>query len=131
MNFSDFFLLVHVIDDSDPNWWKGSNQRGEGLFPANFVSSDLEAEPELPLSRDSSKRVQFNEQVTVATLLDEAASSEAEVEIDEAKIDRMLHSLHEADPTGERNDPEELKVLEGVFISPIVQFIFYVTIAFG
>ena len=129
--FFRIFFLVHVIDDSDPNWWKGSNQRGEGLFPANFVSSDLEAEPELPLSRDSSKRVQFNEQVTVATLLDEAASSEAEVEIDEAKIDRMLHSLHEADPTGERNDPEELKVLEGVFISPIVQFSFDVTIAFG
>lgn len=103
---------VHVIDDSDPNWWKGSNQRGEGLFPANFVSSDLDAEPEV--SSLSTKRVQFNEQVTVATLLEEAASSsEAEVEIDENKIDRMLHALHEADPTGERNDPEELKVLEG------------------
>ncbi len=123
-------MLVHVIDDSDPNWWKGSNQRGEGLFPANFVSSDLEAEPELPLSRDSSKRVQFNEQVTVATLLDEAASSEAEVEIDEAKIDRMLHSLHEADPTGERNDPEELKILEGIFISSL-QINLNVNIAFG
>jgi hypothetical protein len=52
----------------------------------------------------------------VATL-EETASSEAEVEIDEAKIDRMLHALHEADPTGERNDPEELKMLEGIIIS--------------
>lgn len=107
-----FYFLVHVIDDSDANWWKGSNQRGEGLFPANFVSSDLDAEPEI-MTRESTKRVQFNEQVTVATL-EETASSEAEVEIDEARIDRMLHSLHEADPTGERNDPEELKVLEGL-----------------
>lgn len=107
--------IIHVIDDSDPNWWKGSNQRGEGLFPANFVSSDLEVEPEVSLpGRDgssSSRRVQFNEQVVVATL-EETASSEAELEIDEAKIDKMLHLLHEADPTGDRPDPDEMKLLE-------------------
>lgn len=76
------------------------------------MSTDLDVEPEIIVSRDPSKRVQFNEQVVVATL-EETASSEAEVEIDEVKIDRMLHALHEADPTGERSDPEEIKVLEG------------------
>lgn len=115
-SFFIIFFVVHVIDDSDPNWWKGSNQRGEGLFPANFVSSDLDVEPEVSLAgRDSSssRRVQFNEQVVVATL-EETTSSEAEIEIDEARIDKMLHLLHEADPTGDRPDPDDLKILEGI-----------------
>ncbi|XP_045602870.2 signal transducing adapter molecule 1 isoform X1 [Procambarus clarkii] len=108
--------IVIVQDSSDPNWWKGTNHRGEGLFPANFVTLDLNVESESART-ECGKRVSFSECVEVTEV--EGAGSEdileaAEVtgEIDEEKIDRLLHVLHEADPTGERPDPTELSILE-------------------
>uniref|UniRef100_A0A0B7BTN7 Signal transducing adapter molecule 1 n=1 Tax=Arion vulgaris TaxID=1028688 RepID=A0A0B7BTN7_9EUPU len=89
--------LICVLDDGDPNWWKGSNHRGEGLFPANFVTTDLtavvESEPEIK----EKKSVQFNEEVQVKTL----ALSPGDEEIDEDKIDEALALIQNADPTGE------------------------------
>lgn len=89
--------IIYVVDDSDPNWWKGYNKRGEGLFPSNFVTSDLDAEPE-PSPYDSK-----------TTQLDERRDDYKTevVEIDESKIDRLLHLLHEADP----EDPSGVRCL--------------------
>lgn len=53
--------------------------------------------------------MQFSEDVEVQSIRTEPES----VEIDESKIDKLLHILHEADPTGEVEDPPELGVLEG------------------
>lgn len=38
------FLFIY---NSDPNWWKGETYQGVGLFPSNFVTADLTAEPEM------------------------------------------------------------------------------------
>ncbi|XP_055954930.1 signal transducing adapter molecule 1 [Patella vulgata] len=99
--------LISVLDDSDPNWWKGYNHRGEGLFPANFVTADLTVEPED--SKPEKKTVQFNEEVQVKTL----ELTPEEVVIDENKIDEVLTLIQNADPTGEREpDSAEMLALE-------------------
>ncbi|RWS21996.1 signal transducing adapter molecule 1-like protein, partial [Leptotrombidium deliense] len=100
--------IVLVLDDSDQNWWKGSNHNGEGLFPANFVTTDLTAEPEPIYKPPEKKSVQFNDDVKVNVLERETEP----VEIDQEKIDRLLHLMHESDPTGETGDGEELVQLE-------------------
>ena len=83
-----------ILDDSDVNWWKGSNHRGEGLFPANFVSTDLEGSPQKEEGRQGGSRrrsVQFNEEVEVKTV---DASQPVCLEISEDKIDKgtTLHT---------------------------------------
>lgn len=106
--------IIHVTDDSDPNWWKGYNQRGEGLFPASFVTADLSVEPEslrLDLHKAASsggggggnkKSVQFADDV----------KEEHVLEINEEKLDRLLHLLHEANPEEPSTDTAEMLSLE-------------------
>lgn len=99
--------IIMVLDDSDPNWWKGQNQRGEGLFPSNFVTSDLNAEPEG--TTKSKKNVQFSDEQKKD---EEEKVREQVVEINEEKIDRLLHLLHEADPEDPSADTDEMLQLE-------------------
>ncbi|XP_022222145.2 signal transducing adapter molecule 1 [Drosophila obscura] len=113
--------IIHVMDDSDPNWWKGFNQRGEGLFPSNFVTADLSVDPErLDINQqhktgaaqkdgDSATTLQ---QKTEAAAAAAGAASAQPVEIDEAKIDRLLHLLHEANPEDPSQDSDEMLRLE-------------------
>jgi signal transducing adaptor molecule len=75
-------IAVVVIDSSDANWWKGSSPKGEGLFPANFVTSEL-------CTPEPKRSVQFNEAVQVNTL-PAYEEEESEPEIDEDKIDRYI-----------------------------------------
>lgn len=110
--------IIHVLDDSDPNWWKGYNRQGEGLFPSNFVTADLSVEPEkLDINQKNKKTVQFeieskdNENTEV--IKDKSNDDKSYVpEINEEKIDRLLHLLHEANPEDPSQDSEEMLRLE-------------------
>jgi signal transducing adaptor molecule len=100
--------IIMVIEESDPNWWRGSNQRGEGYFPANFVTADLSMEPD-DLSKEtksSKKNVQFDNSHETQKM------EPAAVEINEEAIDRLLFLLHEADPSDPSQDSDEMLRLE-------------------
>ncbi|XP_028659192.1 signal transducing adapter molecule 1 [Erpetoichthys calabaricus] len=101
--------IITVLDDSDLNWWKGETYQGIGLFPSNFVTADLTAEPEVV--KTERKTVQFSDEVQVETLEPEP---EAEpVYIDEDKMDQLLLMLQSADPMDSQPEPPELLQLEG------------------
>uniref|UniRef100_A0AAF5PL56 SH3 domain-containing protein n=1 Tax=Wuchereria bancrofti TaxID=6293 RepID=A0AAF5PL56_WUCBA len=87
--------IITVIDDSDLNWWRGRSHRGEGLFPASFVISDLLPEESEPLAKEKAVSVA----VSVAR-------------IDKTVLEECLRILEDCDPTGERPDPPELADLE-------------------
>ncbi|XP_051989380.1 LOW QUALITY PROTEIN: collectin-12-like [Xyrauchen texanus] len=98
--------IITILDDSDPNWWKGETYQGVGLFPSNFVTADLTAEPEM--MKTEKKTVQFSEDIQVETIEPEPEP----VYIDEEKMDQLLQMIQSADPTDDQSDTCELLQLE-------------------
>lgn len=70
------------------------------------------------LESNSKKSVQFAEEVEVKTVKREPEV--VEVEIDENKMDRLLHILLEADPQSGATDTQEMIDLEGNYLLIVV-----------
>ncbi|XP_050431727.1 signal transducing adapter molecule 1 [Adelges cooleyi] len=94
--------IIYVLDSSDPNWWKGyTDKHLEGLFPANFVTTDL------TIAKDTAEIVNVKK-----TKVKHSAEDYKSVEIDESKIDSLLQLLREANPEDDSTDTEEMLILE-------------------
>ena len=108
--------VLYLIDDSDPNWWKGSSlsKDDEGLFPSNFVTFDLSTKvvDEYSMTNGNSKKVTFNDKLDI-NAYDHQPNKIVKLAIDEKKIDDCIELLQNADPTGEiQPDTQELLELE-------------------
>ncbi|OUC42071.1 SH3 domain protein [Trichinella nativa] len=100
--------LITVTDDDDPNWWRGMNHRGEGFFPASFVTDQLNTVVE---KQERKKSVSFDENVLFTAI--QPNQPEAPAEIDEVEeLVNCLIAMQDLDPTGERPDPPETCALE-------------------
>uniref|UniRef100_A0A0N4Z3M7 SH3 domain-containing protein n=1 Tax=Parastrongyloides trichosuri TaxID=131310 RepID=A0A0N4Z3M7_PARTI len=79
--------MVTVTDDSDANWWMGYSSRGKGLFPASFVTTELENEKE--------------------ELFDTSNLSKVPV-LDMEILDKCIALFEDLDPADSSTDPPEL-----------------------
>ncbi|XP_077435449.1 signal transducing adapter molecule 2 isoform X2 [Vanacampus margaritifer] len=100
--------IILVLDDSDPNWWKGENHLGVGLFPSNFVTANLNSEPETV----SAENKKSEEVIATPETEAEAEAEHQAIFIDEGKMHRSLAMLQNADPKDLNPDPSELIQLE-------------------
>jgi signal transducing adaptor molecule len=94
--------LIGILDDSDPNWWRGQTYEGGiGLFPANFVTPDLSVPP--PAPQVMNRQTRYADTTTITE------QAKKKPEISEEKIDLLMEMLKNADAT-DTNDEEDATV---------------------
>uniref|UniRef100_A0A7M5V4B0 Signal transducing adapter molecule 1 n=2 Tax=Clytia hemisphaerica TaxID=252671 RepID=A0A7M5V4B0_9CNID len=109
--------IFAVLDNSDENWWKGKNHLGVGLFPANFVTSDLtppesKSEKKVRFSDVSNDQPQSNQVVSSPQVQTQNLIVKRKTVIDENHLDSTLSMLKNASPNEVGDEEENIASME-------------------
>ncbi|CAI8029248.1 Signal transducing adapter molecule 1 [Geodia barretti] len=105
--------IVTLLDDSDENWWRGETQLGQGLFPASFVSKNLNKDPEPSTQEKKKSKKKTKTGVSATNSARPINVGGAEGVVNEQKVDLLLDMLKSADVKDtSREESKTVKELE-------------------
>jgi signal transducing adaptor molecule len=105
--------IVTLLDDSDENWWRGETQLGQGLFPASFVSKNLNKDPEPSTQEKKKSKKKTKTGVSATNSARPINVGGAVGVVNEQKVDLLLDMLKSADVKDtSREESKTVKELE-------------------
>lgn len=91
--------ILTLLNDSDENWCLGKNERGvEGLFPAQFVTKQLDSTTSMPDSNLAPNSA--NQTINQGSSSSDSQLKTPVINLDETKIDECLKLISMVDPSG-------------------------------
>ncbi|ORX54219.1 hypothetical protein BCR36DRAFT_348249 [Piromyces finnis] len=87
LSFDENEILTNIVEVPGEGWWSGNNSKGEyGMFPSNYVSTDLNAVADNEENFDKPSIEQSDSNITAKALYSYEAQDDSEISFDEGEV---------------------------------------------